>query len=200
MAYIYIIKNHINSKCYVGLTTRNITIRFKEHLKLLESSRNQLIHKAIKKYGKENFYIELLEECDENIMSEREQYYISFYDTIMSGYNLTNGGLPYAKFKSIDKEQILEICNYYKIGLSLRDLSQKYSISRDKLTQLLIENNIEIRSKSCRIINPQILKIDEVKEYLSSGKSYAEIARIYNVAGSSVRKFVIKHNLKNIIQ
>lgn len=61
MSYIYIIKNYINDKVYIGLTTRTVEIRFKEHLKLLKSNQSQLIHRAINKYGKNNFYVETLE-------------------------------------------------------------------------------------------------------------------------------------------
>lgn len=183
-----------------GLTRRSIELRFKEHLKLLDSNRNQLIHKAIKKYGKDKFYVEFLEECDEKIMSEREQHYITLYDTVKLGYNLTNGGLPYANFKMIEEDVILKICNDYEAGLSLRDLSQKYFISRSKLSQLLIDNNIQIRPRVSKIIKSQILKLNEVKDYLNQGKSYAEISRIFNVSKTSVRKFVIKHNLENIKQ
>ena len=82
MSYIYIIKNYINDKVYIGLTTRTVEIRFKEHLKLLKSNQSQLIHRAINKYGKNNFYVETLEECSENLLDEREMFYIEKYNSI----------------------------------------------------------------------------------------------------------------------
>ena len=68
------------------------------------------------------------------------------------------------------------------------------------------ENTIKIENKNTssfivsKIIKSQILKLNEVKDYLNQGKSYAEISRIFNVSKTSVRKFVIKHNLENIKQ
>ena len=50
---IYIIKNKINNKIYVG-QSKNAKIRFKQHCKL-SNMNNSEIGKAISKYGKENF-------------------------------------------------------------------------------------------------------------------------------------------------
>ena len=75
--YIYIIKNDINNKVYIGKTLLpTIEERFKEHLKesIRERSKNRPLYNAMNKYGIEHFYIELLEECDINILSQQEQY------------------------------------------------------------------------------------------------------------------------------
>ena len=47
---------------------------------------------AIRKYGKNNFSVEVLEECQENLLDERERYYIKYYNSYNEGYNLTLGG------------------------------------------------------------------------------------------------------------
>lgn len=45
------------------------------------------------KYGIDNFDFEIIEECDKSMLSEREKYWIQFYDSMVpNGYNLTNGG------------------------------------------------------------------------------------------------------------
>jgi len=48
----------------------------------------------MKKYGLDNFQYEVLEECKEQLLDEREQYYIQLYDSYITtnhnnGYNLT---------------------------------------------------------------------------------------------------------------
>ena len=92
---VYIITNLINDKKYVGITTRTIEERFKEHIR---SSNNEkysfLINKSIKKYGKENFKIELVKELysiTEKELLFVESFYINKYDTLVDGrcgYNL----------------------------------------------------------------------------------------------------------------
>lgn len=102
MNYIYKITNLINNKIYVGQTRKKIEQRMSEHISASYSNEkkdyNFLLHKAIRKYGSENFVIEVLETViDENSLSEREQYWIHqlhscILDENCRGYNMTYGG------------------------------------------------------------------------------------------------------------
>lgn len=54
-----------------------------------------IIKKAIKKYGKDNFIKEILEECDSfETMCEREIYWIEYYKSVLGEncYNVSAGG------------------------------------------------------------------------------------------------------------
>ena len=85
---IYIIKNDINNKVYIGQSL-NSENRFKSHCK--PNKDNSLIDKAIQKYGKEHFYYEILESQIENY-NEREKYWIEYYNSKKTnGYNILNG-------------------------------------------------------------------------------------------------------------
>lgn len=53
----------------------------------------RLLNKAIRKYGHENFTIELICECELDELNDREQHYIMLHNTVApNGYNLTHGG------------------------------------------------------------------------------------------------------------
>lgn len=89
---IYLIKNKLNGKSYIGKTTKNLKQRIKQHIILANSkSRKRYpIHKAIKKYGIESFDIEILLECsNEKELSENEVMFIKEYNTVKEGYNCT---------------------------------------------------------------------------------------------------------------
>lgn len=88
MIGIYKITNKLNNKAYIG-QSKHIEQRWKEHQQL---SRKSLIHKAIEKYGINNFTFEILEECSVDELDEREIYWIKVYNTFENGYNLTRGG------------------------------------------------------------------------------------------------------------
>ena len=77
MMGIYKITNLINKKCYIGQSV-HIERRFREHC---NSNTNSYIHRAIQKYGKENFTFEVIEECSLNQLDEREKYWILFYNS-----------------------------------------------------------------------------------------------------------------------
>jgi len=94
--FVYLITNNANNKRYVGVTTRNIQIRFNEHIWDANTKRrcNSILHAAIRKYGKQNFFVELLEECcniRESDLLLKESHYIQKYNTLSDGgkgYNL----------------------------------------------------------------------------------------------------------------
>lgn len=91
---IYIYTNLLNNKIYIGQTTTSLKRRHQKHLSQLND--NTYFHRAIKKYGINNFKLEVLEDnIDLSILDEREKYWIkqknAFYKN-GQGYNLTQGG------------------------------------------------------------------------------------------------------------
>ena len=92
MGKIYLIKNHITGKVYVGQTRYTLQHRFTQHLESAGKS-NSILHKSIKKHGAENFTIELLEDVENDKLNEREMYWIAKYNSVIpNGYNMTAGG------------------------------------------------------------------------------------------------------------
>lgn len=89
MTGIYKITNQLNGKAYIGQSI-HIEQRWEEHL--YKSSSCHLLKYALHKYGVENFTFEILEECNQEQLNEREIYWIAHYDTFKNGYNLTMGG------------------------------------------------------------------------------------------------------------
>ena len=94
MAYIYKITNKTNQKSYIGKTTRTPQERFEEHRREAkrDRSKDRPFYKAINKYGMDNFTLETIEECSDEVASEREQFWIQAYATFKNGYNATYGG------------------------------------------------------------------------------------------------------------
>lgn len=138
MGFIYKITNKVNGKIYIGKTLKTIEGRWKEHLKDYKCSRfeKRPLYSAMKKYDVENFSIEEVEECSSEILSEREIYWIDFYDSFRSGYNATKGGdgKPF-----IDEQEILKL---WKDGKSLKDIAEVIGHSRAQTSQLLRNNGI----------------------------------------------------------
>lgn len=81
---IYKTTNLINGKYYIGKDVRNLNCYL---------GSGELLKKAIKKYGKNNFVKEIIEVCNNLIkLEEREKYWIKELNSIKNGYNLTEGG------------------------------------------------------------------------------------------------------------
>ena len=109
MGYIYKIINLINQKMYIGQTINTIEHRWKDHLdthlNMNSKSRYCILYNAMRKYGAENFKIELVEQCDDNLLDEREQYWIRQFNSYYiynHGYNMTWGGEGTLKYSDED--------------------------------------------------------------------------------------------------
>ena len=129
MIGIYKIENLINHKIYVGQSV-HIERRWKEHC---FPSTNSLISNAIKKYGKENFSFQILEECSEEELDDKEISYIKQFDCITpKGYNIKDyiDGKE-TTFLYYDKETFLNIVNDIKESLlTFQEISEKYDITK----------------------------------------------------------------------
>lgn len=150
MGYIYKITNIVNNKIYIGQTTRNVEIRFKEHLRAKD---DYPIHKAIRKYGKDNFKVEIIEECANENLNEKEKYYIKIYNSYNGhiGYNASPGGNSAAQVVQWIKTHPQEVKeNLNKVRpLAIQkfkdnpELQIKREQQRQKGYQKYIENNRE---------------------------------------------------------
>jgi group I intron endonuclease len=106
--FIYKIISTSSKKVYVGKTSKNINIRFNEHKKAAynENIKDTHLHKAIKKYGIEDFKIELLEICEnKEILANREKFWIEYYKSLNYGYNMTAGGDGACGYKQTDEHK-----------------------------------------------------------------------------------------------
>jgi group I intron endonuclease len=91
---IYKVTNKINGKAYIGQTVFSLKNRKNRHVsETLNRKDNIYFHKAIRKYGSENFDWKILQKCDTiEELNKLEIHYIELYDTFNNGYNLTKGG------------------------------------------------------------------------------------------------------------
>lgn len=122
MGVIYSYTNLINGKKYIGQTI-NPEERYKAHYSNAFNSNhseyNSVFHKAVRKYGWNNFKYEILLTTDDiNILNTLEQYYIQYYNTkTPNGYNVLEGGRNSARPKNMEYRK--------KISLSKGNLSEQ---------------------------------------------------------------------------
>jgi len=95
---IYMIRNKINDKRYIGQTIQDLDGRssWSEHTILLRYQHNIHLIRSIEKYGFEKFErkrIDIAHSQEE--LDEKEIYWIQYYNSLVrsSGYNINKGGL-----------------------------------------------------------------------------------------------------------
>lgn len=91
---IYKITNLINGKVYIGQTIVALNKRWKQHCNDKRAGRVSLIGQSIKRHGKENFTIEIVDLSDtyEDLNKKEIEYIKKFNSLSPSGYNLREGG------------------------------------------------------------------------------------------------------------
>lgn len=130
MGYIYKITNLVNNKAYIGQTKQPVEIRWEAHIyaAFREYDDNRYyLHRAINKYGLENFNFKIIEEVPNTELDEREIYWIAYYHTYRydekgnQGYNLTRGGQGNWKF---EQETLLQAFfdNNEHLGNTCKDI------------------------------------------------------------------------------
>lgn len=91
---IYKITNIENGMCYIGQSV-DVRERFRQHIKKgvgAETPNKNKLYPALKIMGVENFTFELIEECSQEQLDEKEKFWIDYYKSQEFGYNATRGG------------------------------------------------------------------------------------------------------------
>lgn len=135
MIGIYKITNLINNKCYIG-QSRNIKRRFSNHksdaFNKKSNQYNYPLYRAIRKYGIDNFLFEIIEECEIDKLSEREQFWILYYKSNNNkfGYNQTLITDYQSGFIKLNKTKLLEIIDLLtNTKILLKDIAKRYNVS-----------------------------------------------------------------------
>ena len=94
MGYIYMIKNKIDSKCYIGQSIeKDINTRWNKHKRNINSDGCPALYGAFRKYGIDNFDFKIICISFDEYLDDLEIYYISKFNSIApNGYNLETGG------------------------------------------------------------------------------------------------------------
>lgn len=135
---IYKITNTKDNKSYIGQAV-SIFRRWGQEaahaFTPTNTEYNSLLSQAIRETGIEYFDAEVLEECDESILLEREQYYIQLYNTLEpNGYNKAS------KTPQITKEKV----SMYDIN---GNLQQHFERVKDAIQFLIEEGSL---TESCQ--------------------------------------------------
>lgn len=182
MYQVYVVVNKSNGKMYVGFTERELKIRWQKHLVKANEGSQCTLHKAIRKYGRDNFDIRMIDEYStREAMLAGEIEYIAYFDTYKSeyGYNDTPGGDG----------------GNTNGGKNFPD-EWKINISKSLIGKKLSEEHVKSLSESHKgnIATNRKLSKAQVKEmrflYKNTKISQKELGNLYGLSQSTVHNIV----------
>lgn len=142
--------NFPNGKSYIGISV-NIKKRISRHnLDARKEKPQYPVHKAIKKYygqiTMDNVeIIEFINASDKKLMSEREKYWIKYYNTFLDkdkGYNLTPGGDGasegiYNNSSKLNKTQLNQVYDLLiNSNLYIYEIAKKFNLSPEAISNI----------------------------------------------------------------
>lgn len=169
MSCIYMITNLINNKKYIGKTTTNIQKRFREHINdsKKRNKEKRPLYNAINKYGAHCFEICEIEQCSINNLSEREIFWINYYNTYKNGYNATFGG---DGKHYIDNKKVLKA--YKKTG-NISEVHRICGYDKGTISKILKNNMIIIKTPG-EVLSKKVSQYDLNGNFIKTYKSYKE--------------------------
>lgn len=158
MGYIYKIQNKTNNKIYIGKTVNTIHERWLEHIDEAKRGDNSLLHKAIRKYGKDNFHIDQVEECSVDELNKKEQYYITLFHSFMNegGYNMTYGGEGTIKYSDYD------ILDLWSRGFRVCEIAERLGANLNTISKRLksLVDSKEVRQRYAKTRKKSVIQYD----------------------------------------
>ena len=187
MGVIYKITNQINGMIYIGQTTQGLQNRWIHHVAEAKKDHKKggwsaYLHRAIIKYGRENFSVEVVENGSNDKLNEREIYWIAYYHSNDKdiGYNLTYGGEGTVR---IDYNEVYRL---WDDGLSTFQIAEKLHIARGTALYILqqYKNYSDEESRKRRGKNITKAKRESVSQYDLHGNFIAEYTSSFKAAQS----------------
>lgn len=197
---IYVIKNDVNDKLYVG-QSKDVKERFRSHCK--KNNTVSLLDDAIQEYGKEHFWYEILEEQVSDA-DNREKYWIKRLGTLTpNGYNIMEGGSAPPCYSGEDNHNtVISDADVDKLmwdlantDESLSCLGHKYGISKRQVMRI---NDGSCRKKpnvdypirkvpnACgKLTEEDVDKIIHLLKY--TYRFYGDIGREFGVGSHSIQ-------------
>ena len=136
---IYLIKNTLNNKIYIG-STKNLRTRMRLHINKLKRKvhDNGKIQNCYNKYG-DIFDIEILENCSEDMLIEREQYYMDNFKPYYNISPMAGRTSGYVQSEESRKKMSISKRKLFKDGFVIWNKGMSPSIeTRNKISKTLM--------------------------------------------------------------
>lgn len=193
---IYKVTNKVNGKIYIGQTIRKMSYRWSQHGAKKD---NGFFARAIRKYGKENFTVEILASAFTiEYLNELEIFFIKKFNSLSpNGYNIDLGG----KNEKRSAETILKISLATK-GRAVWNAGKK--LTPEHKQKLALAKTGKFNKKSCKAIIAVSLDTHKETFFVSLktaaktlGVKQGNISKVLSGSRKQTGKYTFRRALEN---
>lgn len=203
--FIYMTHNMVNGKKYIGQKKISVRSNWRSYL-----GSGKELNNAIKKYGKDNFYKDILESCmNQEELDAREIYWITYYDAVNSPifYNIMPGGRGnnVREYKhgqqnsasTYSEDQAKEVIRLLCDGWHTADIIKELNVGRDFVYRIKNKSTWTHLTKSVDFpIVERKYKLQGKYDYNTSSFVGPAILQ-YNLYGNFIHKY---KNIEEIVE
>jgi group I intron endonuclease len=201
---IYLVKNKINGKQYVGQTTTSLKERWYHHCYRCNHTAPRdgvsLLHNALRKYGKDAFDISVLQECEniEELNAAEDEWIRNLKTKSPNGYNLRDGGNN-GRLSEITKQKLREVPHTLEWNSKVSEGRKGQKANANQLRGLargwelfkLCPPNVKGEKNGRAIVTEE--DVSKIRNLYASRKySQKEIASMFKIGQTTVSDIVLR--------
>jgi group I intron endonuclease len=194
---VYVIRNTVNDKVYVGSTTQPLCKRMVEH-RIDSKTKTGKIYQKMREIGIEKFYIELLELCPcqtQEQLNQREGELIRQHNSMVDGYNSEIAGRVKNEYYQDNKDKIAEYQQANKDKIAEYQCEYKQA-NKDKIAEYQCEYRKDNKDKIAEYQQANKDKISKQKrEYRQANKD--KIAEYYQANKDKIAEYKREYQQAN---
>jgi len=187
---LYVIKNTMNGKHYVGQTTKYPLDRISRHVYNANCGRGYLLTNAINKHGLDKLVVIYTSHCSSDTANAMEEELIKRFNSLSPfGYNiLSKGNLSHDSMPELVRQKISKANKGKKRSLEAKLKQSQAQLGR-KISGVARQNMSTCQRRDVPLEIKQ--RLLDIKQALSNGDRVTDIAKRFGVHQTHVSK--IKH-------
>ena len=135
---IYTVTNKETKMVYVGLTTKSLEVRKKDHINKSKKGKSYAFQQAIATYGPEAFKWEKVDTANTiDELAEKEKAYILKYNSKEEGYNQSEGGEIQKSIHQYDVSTGMLVNKYSSLSVA----GAKFNLTKQDLSKVCLSAN-----------------------------------------------------------
>ncbi len=206
---IYIARNKINDKCYIGMTSRKLDIRRRKHISNFAKGRDTHFYRAMEKYGENVFIWRVIEDNIPLIeLNDLEMLYIDMFHTYTDGYNSTmGGGGTFGIVASEETRKKLSIAhsgkrNYMYGRKHTEETKEKIRAKKIGVScseELKRKRSIRARGEKNPNAKINVDDVREIRRLISLSVPYEKIGEMYGIGINTVSRIRVGKAWKGVV-